>query len=141
MRLTAAIVRARGCHCPFKQIDRRPAGRSIEQSAQGKGRKMASRARPTRRAGRCGGKTLASENSPAVLLWDFPADRKSLPAIGESRARTNKQSRTKREVNKILPFVRPKRENLVAANRSSIAINGIFYRWYFQIDSFEVDES
>lgn len=35
-----AIVRAWDCHCPFKQIDHRPASRSIEQSAQGKGRKM-----------------------------------------------------------------------------------------------------
>lgn len=35
-----AIVRAWDCHCPFKQIDHRPASRSIEQSAQGNGRKM-----------------------------------------------------------------------------------------------------
>lgn len=114
MRLTAAIVRARGCHCPFKQIDRRPAGRSIEQSAQEKGRKMASRARPTRRDRQMRWKNSRVRNSPAVLLWHFPADRKSLLAIGESRARTNKQSRTKRivpdsltrEVYKISPFVR-----------------------------------
>lgn len=28
-----AIVRVWDCHCPFKQIDHRPTGRSIEQSA------------------------------------------------------------------------------------------------------------
>jgi len=104
MWLTATIVRARGCHCPFKQIDRRPTGRSIEQSTQGKGRKMASQARSTRRASRCGAwKTLASEIPPLSYYRTFPADRKSLPAIDESRARTNKQSRTKREDSIVSP--------------------------------------
>lgn len=129
MRLTAAIVRSRGCHCPFKQIDRRPAGRSIEQSAQGKERKMASR--PARRAGRCDGKTLASEIPPLSYYGTFPRIVNLFPRSAESlllRARTNKQPRTKRgpgpspltrEVYKISPFV-PERESLVARCDESI---------------------
>lgn len=90
MRLTAAIVRARDCHCPFKQIDHRPAGRSIEQSAQRKGRKMASPC-----TGRCGGKTLASEIPLLSYYETFPRIVNLFPRIGRSHARTNKQSRTK----------------------------------------------
>jgi len=79
MRLTAAIVRARDCHCPFKQIDHRSAGRSIEQSAQKKGEKW--RHEHGRRDGRCDGKTLASEIPPLSYYGASPRTVNPLPRL------------------------------------------------------------
>lgn len=111
MRLTAAIVRARGCHCPFKQIDHRPAGRSIEQSARRKGRKMASRARPADAV-----EKLSRQKFPHCLIMEFPADRKSPlssplltrsvdPASAKRESRTKRAPTVPREFYKISLFV------------------------------------
>lgn len=83
-------------------------------------------------------------NSPAVLLWDFPADRKSLPAIGESRARTNKQSRTKREVPIVSPArftkYRPlcgRKGKILSRSESILWYSITFLQTYFRIGSIQ----
>lgn len=99
MRLTAAIVRSRGCHCPFKQIDRRPAG-PLSNLHREKGEKWRHERHGRRDASADAMEKLSCQKFPRCLIMGpFPRIVNLFPRSANlsPRARTSKQSRTKRE--------------------------------------------